>query len=116
MKPTPVIAIFDIGKTNKKLFLFNEQYQSEFERNTRFTETTDEDGDPCEHLESLRLFILDSLREVAAMKQFDLKAVNFTAYGASFVYIDASGEPLTPLYNYLKPLSCCLATAVIRYS
>jgi sugar (pentulose or hexulose) kinase len=108
MKPTPVIAIFDIGKTNKKLFLFNEQYQSEFERNTRFTETTDEDGDPCEHLESLRLFILNSLREVAAMQQFHMKAVNFTAYGASLVYIDASGEPLTPLYNYLKPYPALL--------
>ena len=103
MKPTPVIAVFDIGKTNKKLFLFNEQYQSEFERTTRFSETMDEDGDPCEHLESLRLFILDSLRDVAAMEQFDVKAVNFTAYGASFVYTDIDGEPLTPLYNYLKP-------------
>lgn len=108
MKPTPVIAIFDIGKTNKKLFLFNEQYQPEFERTTRFTETTDEDGDPCEHLESLRLFILDSLREVAAMKQFDVRAVNFTSYGASLVYIDAEGEPLTPLYNYLKPFPAAL--------
>ncbi|MGN6420694.1 MAG: FGGY-family carbohydrate kinase [Pseudobacter sp.] len=103
MKPKPVIAVFDIGKTNKKLFLFNEQYQSEFERTTRFSETMDEDGDPCEHLESLRLFILDSLRDVTAMEQFEVKAVNFTAYGASFVYIDTDGEPLTPLYNYLKP-------------
>lgn len=103
MKPTPVIAIFDIGKTNKKLFLFNEQYQSVFERTTRFSETMDEDGDPCEHLQSLQLFIQDSLRDVAAMEQYDVKAVNFTAYGASFVYIDAEGEPLTPLYNYLKP-------------
>lgn len=103
MKPIPVIAIFDIGKTNKKLFLFNEQYQCEFERSTRFSETTDEDGDPCEHLESLRLFILQSLRDVTAMEQFDVKAVNFTAYGASFVNIGTDGEPLTPLYNYLKP-------------
>jgi len=26
MKPTPVIAIFDVGKTNKKLFLFDEPF------------------------------------------------------------------------------------------
>jgi hypothetical protein len=37
------------------------------------------------------------------MRDFDLKAVRFTAYGASFVYIDDKGKPLTPLYNYLKP-------------
>ncbi|HEX4375027.1 MAG TPA: FGGY-family carbohydrate kinase, partial [Puia sp.] len=30
------------------------------------------------------------------------KAINFSAYGASFVYIDENGNPLTPLYNYLK--------------
>ena len=44
-KPIPVVAIFDVGKTNKKLFLFNEQYQIVFERSARFLETTDEDGD-----------------------------------------------------------------------
>lgn len=108
MKPTPVIAIFDIGKTNKKLFLFNEQYQTVFERTSRFSETTDEDGDPCEHLESLQLFVLDSLRDVMAMDQYAVKAVNFTAYGASLVYIDAAGQALTPLYNYLKPYPAAL--------
>ncbi|MBO9634416.1 MAG: carbohydrate kinase [Chitinophagaceae bacterium] len=108
MKPTPVIAIFDIGKTNKKLFLFNEQYQTVFERSSRFSETTDEDGDPCEHLESLQLFVLDSLRDVMAMDQYEVKAVNFTAYGASLVYIDATGQVLTPLYNYLKPYPAAL--------
>lgn len=108
MKPTTVIAIFDIGKTNKKLFLFDEQYQCVFERTTRFTESIDEEGDPCEHLESLQVFILDSLREVAAMIQYEIKAVNFTAYGASLVYIDAAGDALTPLYNYLKPYPAAL--------
>ena len=42
MRATPVIAIFDVGKTNKKLFLFDENYKIVFERSARFTETTDE--------------------------------------------------------------------------
>lgn len=102
-KPVPVIAIFDVGKTNKKLFLFNEQYQIVFERTARFTETVDEDGDPCENLESLRLSIFDSLREVFKKQEFEIKSINFTTYGASLVYIDKDGQPLAPLYNYLKP-------------
>ena len=102
MAQIPVIAIFDVGKTNKKLFLFDENYQIVFERTARFTETHDEDGDPCENLDSLRLSVFDSLREIFKHREFDLKAVNFSTYGASFVYVDEDGAPLTPLYNYLK--------------
>jgi sugar (pentulose or hexulose) kinase len=99
---TPVIAIFDVGKTNKKLFLFDRHYKIVYEKSARFTETVDEDGDACENLESLRLSIFDSLREVFRLKEFCIKAINFSTYGASFVYIDGNGNPLTPLYNYLK--------------
>lgn len=102
MKGIPVIAVFDVGKTNKKLFLFDEDYKIVFERSARFTETVDEDGDPCENLESLRLSIFDSLREVFKDPSFEIKSISFATYGASFVYIDANGKPLAPLYNYLK--------------
>jgi len=102
MPKTPVIAIFDVGKTNKKLFLFDEQYKMVFERTAKFNETEDEDGDACENLESLRLSVFDSLREVFKKNEFNIRAINFSTYGASFVYIDEHGNPLTPLYNYLK--------------
>lgn len=102
MASTPVIAIFDVGKTNKKLFLFDRNYKMVYEKSAKFIETTDEDGDTCENLESLRLSVFDSLREVFRMKEFSIRAINFSTYGASFVYIDESGHPLTPLYNYLK--------------
>ena len=98
----PVIAVIDVGKTNKKLFLFDEDYNIVYERSAKFIETVDEDGDPCENIESLRLSVFDSLRSVFSKKEFDLKAVNFSTYGASFVYLDEDGAPLTPLYNYLK--------------
>ena len=103
MSALPVIAIFDVGKTNKKLFLFNEDYKIVYERSARFIETTDEDGFPCENLNSLTVSVFDSLREVSRLKQFSIKAVNFAAYGASLVYIDDDGNPVCPLYNYLKP-------------
>ncbi|MDQ6813075.1 MAG: FGGY family carbohydrate kinase, partial [Bacteroidota bacterium] len=103
MSPIPVIAIIDVGKTNKKLFLFDQHYQIVFERSARFIETTDEDGFPCENLDSLRLSVFDSLHEVFRRKEFCVKAINFSTYGASFVYIDEAGKPVAPLYNYLKP-------------
>jgi sugar (pentulose or hexulose) kinase len=103
MSALPVIAIFDVGKTNKKLFLFDEDYQIVFERSARFAETADEDNFPCENLESLRSSVFDSLNEVFRNQDFEVKAINFSAYGASFVHIDENGKPVAPLYNYLKP-------------
>jgi sugar (pentulose or hexulose) kinase len=103
MSATPVIAIFDVGKTNKKLFLFDENYKIVYERTARFIETVDEDDFPCENLESLRLSVFDSLNEIFRLKEFEIKAINFSAYGASLVYIDEEGKPVAPLYNYLKP-------------
>lgn len=103
MAATPVIAIFDVGKTNKKLFLFDQDYRIVFEKSARFIETVDEDGFACENLQSLRQSVFDSLSEVFALKQFEVKAVNFSAYGASFVYLDEDGGEAAPLYNYLKP-------------
>ena len=102
MNKHPVIAIFDVGKTNKKLFLFDENYKIVFERSARFIETVDEDGFPCENLDSLKLSVFDSLREVFRLKDFEIKAINFCSYGASFVYLNDDGKACAPLYNYLK--------------
>jgi sugar (pentulose or hexulose) kinase len=98
-----VIAIFDIGKTNKKLFLFNELYKIVYEKSSKFDEIVDEDGFPCDDIKSLSDWVKTSLHEVLSQKEFDVNAINFSTYGASFVYIDERGEVVTPLYNYLKP-------------
>jgi sugar (pentulose or hexulose) kinase len=103
MPKEPVIAIIDVGKTNKKIFLFDKNYKIVYEQSARFIETVDEDGFPCENVESLRQSVFDSLREVFRKEEFEIKAINFSTYGASFVCIDEHGNTVTPLYNYLKP-------------
>lgn len=100
---TPVIAIVDVGKTNKKLFLFDQQYRIVWERSEQFAETSDDDGDPCEDLHRLTKWVLTVVQDVLTLPEFDVQALNFTTYGASFVYLDAEGRPIGHLYNYLKP-------------
>jgi sugar (pentulose or hexulose) kinase len=100
-----VIAIFDIGKTNKKLFLIDEQYRIVLEKTETFAETTDEDGEDCEDLAKLTDWVLTSFQCVLEDTTYDIKAVNFSAYGASFVHLNTEGVSITSLYNYLKPLS-----------
>ena len=103
MNKIPAIAIFDIGKTNKKFFLFDENYKLRFETSVRLAETVDDDGYPCESVQALSEFIISSLNEIFALHNFEIKAVNFSAYGASLVYLDENGKVCAPLYNYLKP-------------
>ena len=98
-----VIAIFDVGKTNKKLFLFDEQYRLVWERSDVCEQTTDEDGESCEDIGQLTAWLHQSLDRITGLPDFDITAVNFSAYGASFVYIGEAGSPIAPLYNYLKP-------------
>src|SRR5450631_446197 len=103
MPSTPVIAILDVGKTNKKLFLFDELYDTVWEKTDVLPETADEDGFRCEDLNGLWSWIVNGLVAIGKSGAFELRAINFSAYGASFVHISETGEPLTPLYNYLKP-------------
>lgn len=98
----PVAAVFDIGKTNKKVFLFDEAYRIVREETKRFDEVMDDEGFPCEDLDALSQWIQDRFRHFLHSDEFDLKTVNFSAYGASFVHLGADGKPVAPLYNYLK--------------
>ncbi len=102
MNSINVIAVFDIGKTNKKLFLFDENYQVVYEKSEQLAETTDEDGETCEDIAALQAFVVNALTEILELKSYSVKAVNFSAYGASLVYVNENGQPLSPLYNYLK--------------
>ncbi len=102
---TPVIAVFDIGKTNKKVFLWDTAFQIVFEKQQHFEEITDEDGFACEDLAALQQWIITTFTELCQMPEFELIGLNFSAYGASFVYVDRTGEPVAPLYNYLKPVT-----------
>jgi sugar (pentulose or hexulose) kinase len=99
----PVIAIFDIGKTNKKFFLIDEQYKIVLEQTQQFDEIVDEDGYTCDDVQLLSGWVVNTLTKVLNQHIFDIKAVNFSTYGASFVHINEKGKVITPLYNYLKP-------------
>jgi sugar (pentulose or hexulose) kinase len=103
MKET-VIAIYDIGKTNKKIILFNEEFKIVSEIEEKFPEILDDDNFECDDIEHIEHWIKDSLIMLANSDKYDLKAVNFTTYGASLVYLDEKGNRLTPVYNYLKPI------------
>ncbi len=103
MEPIHVILIFDVGRTNKKLILFDELYRMVWEKSIQLPESVDEDGDPCENIELLSSWIQTSFLEISSNPVFEIRAVSFSGYGASMVHLDEHFKPVTPLYSYLKP-------------
>lgn len=100
----PVIAIFDIGKTNKKLLLFNMELKVVYEKEEKFAQLLDEEGFECDDIERIESWIKVSVSTILKSDRYDLTAVNFSTYGATIAYLDEDGRRLTPIYNYLKPV------------
>jgi sugar (pentulose or hexulose) kinase len=100
--PIPVIAIFDIGKTNKKFFLFDENLKEIKEEYVKFPTINDDDGFECDDLEKITGWAKEIVEKLCNDPQYEIKALNFSTYGASFVSIGEDGKPVTPIYNYLK--------------
>lgn len=100
-----VIAIFDIGKTNKKILLFDEQLKVACQKEEKFETTIDEDGVECDDIKLIEDWILSSLKHLMEGTSYDVVGVNFSTYGASLAFLDKEGNRLTPIYNYLKEVS-----------
>ncbi len=99
-----VIAIFDIGKTNKKVLLFNDKMKMVHEEEQKFAEVTDDDGFECDDLDLIEYWLKIKIRELVLSGKYDVTDINITTYGATIVCLDANGKRITPAYNYLKPV------------
>jgi len=99
-----VIAIFDIGKTNKKILLFDNSLKLVSQIEEIFAEIADDNGFPCDDIEAIEAWLIQAIDRVLASEDFNLKAINFATYGASLAYLDSEGNCLTPIYNYLKTM------------
>jgi sugar (pentulose or hexulose) kinase len=99
-----ITAIFDIGKTNKKLLLFNSDLEIISEIEEKFPVIEDDDGFECDDLDLIEKWIKKSIAGLISSNKYDLKLVNFTTYGATIIYLDDNGQRVTPAYNYLKPI------------
>jgi sugar (pentulose or hexulose) kinase len=77
MPKIPVIAVFDIGKTNKKFFLFDQNLKEVYNSYTRLEPVPDEDGFPSEPVLPLRAWMLDTFSAALKSTEFEIKRLNF---------------------------------------
>jgi sugar (pentulose or hexulose) kinase len=101
---TEVVLVFDIGKTNKKILLFNKSGAILHEQETIFEEIPDDDGFKGDDIKRIESWMLGACKKFMDDEQYDVKGINFTTYGATLMYVDDQGYPVTPLYNYLKTI------------
>ena len=101
---TDCIAIIDIGKTNKKILLFDASYNVIYRKSIRFQELVDDDGFPCDDIDTIEKWIFSEIKSVQEQGIYNIKAINFSTHGATVVYLDKNGERVAPVYNYLKTL------------
>lgn len=95
--------VFDVGKTHKKVFVFDTDYRVLYQDSIMLPEVQDEEGDACDDLETIVAWMKGRFQELLETSEYNIQKVNFTSYGASWVHIDEYGVALTALYNYLKP-------------
>jgi L-fuculokinase len=100
--PLKVTAIFDIGKTNKKFFLFDGNLQEVYQQYIQVPSIIDDDGFECDDLSAIEQWMLTTYRTISKNEKFQLESINFSAYGATMIHLDALYKPVTPLYNYSR--------------
>ncbi|WP_052444683.1 FGGY-family carbohydrate kinase [Flammeovirga sp. OC4] len=99
------IAVFDIGKTNKKLLIYDQNFKVIDQKSIHLDEIEDEDGSPTEDLDLLVLWMVSSFAEKLQSYEYKIVALNFSCYGASLVHLDSQGNRVGTFYNYLKSTS-----------
>lgn len=104
MSLLPVTLIFDIGKTTKKIIVFDNDFHAIEEQTIHFSEIKDDEGFPAEDLAKLTTWVLDMLNSYLHHEKYQVTHINFSTYGASLVHLDSYGDVIKPFINYLKPL------------
>jgi L-fuculokinase len=91
------IAVLDIGKTNKKLLIFDHQLNlidSVYETFEEFHQ----DGFIVEPIEAAMDWFFARLKDMT--KKYDIGAVSTAAHGGTFVCLDSGGVPVLPVFSY----------------
>lgn len=91
------IAVLDIGKTNKKILIFDAQLHIVEEVFTRIPEI-EEDDILIDDVESLKSWILDTLSDLA--KRYQINVIATSAHGATYSVVNSDGTHVIPQVAY----------------
>ena len=91
------IAVFDVGKTNKKVMIFDDKLELVDSVTENFSEYT-EDGVNYERIEEMTEWFLDSLKGFSS--RYSIRAVSVTTHGGTVACVDGEGRRVLPQVAY----------------
>jgi len=91
------IAVLDIGKTNKKILIFDSELRIVEEKFTRIPEI-EEEGILYDDVDRLKKWILNTLSKLA--KSYHIKVISTSAHGATYSFVDDSMNHVVPQIAY----------------
>ncbi|MFW5786196.1 MAG: FGGY-family carbohydrate kinase [bacterium] len=91
------IAVFDVGKTNKKLFIYDNSFRQLDSVAKRF-DPVEARGIRAEPVEAMEEWLLDELKRFQG--QYPIKVISITTHGAATVCVGADGSPSVPAVDY----------------
>ncbi|MCK5672836.1 MAG: carbohydrate kinase, partial [Spirochaetales bacterium] len=91
------IAVLDIGKTNKKLVIYNDQLK-QLDSIFSLFPTIKYNNLDVEDIDGINLWFMESLKTMG--KKYPIKVISVTTHGATGVCIDKEGNPSVPVVAY----------------
>jgi sugar (pentulose or hexulose) kinase len=91
------IAVFDIGKTNKKLVIYDSNLRIVNIEKTKIEEYTD-DNINCDDILGIKNWMLELLKKSST--EYNIEVISISAHGATFVCIDENGDLAIPELSY----------------
>jgi len=93
-----VVVVLDIGKTNKKIALYDQDLKL-LDMNSRSFPALPLGNDlRQEQVEAIEQWLLATLKDVAAT--YDVRAISVTTHGAAAVCVGENGLPAVPVIDY----------------
>jgi len=96
-----LIAVYDIGKTNKKFKLFTDDLKPVFSTSTRIEEIKVK-GIICDDVESIIKWMQAVIEKIP---KDQVKSIAITTFGATGVLLDEKGELALPVVSYNQEIS-----------
>jgi sugar (pentulose or hexulose) kinase len=91
------IAVFDIGKTNKKLVIYDDDLHIVNIERTKIEECT-ADQLSYDNIKGIEEWILQKLKKNASL--YNIKVISISAHGATFTCVDEKGDLVIPELSY----------------
>ena len=87
-----VIAVFDVGKSSKRLLLYDFGLHVVHHEEKLFAEINDPAGAPCHETDTIIAWMKSRLAEVISKGDYNIRGLNFTGARSCLIHLDEKGN------------------------